>query len=58
MPKPRVFVTRIILEQGMQMIREFCDAEFWQDDLPPSREMLLDRVQGMHGLLPLINRQN
>jgi glyoxylate reductase len=54
MPKPRVFVTRIILEKGMQMIREFCDAEFWQEDLPPSREVLLERVQGMHGLLPLL----
>ena len=54
MPKPRVFVTRIILEQGMKMIREFCDAEFWQDDLPPSQDVLLDRVQGMHGLLPLL----
>jgi glyoxylate reductase len=54
MPKPTVFVTRIILEQGMHMIREFCEAEFWPDDLPPSHEVLLERVQGMHGLLPLL----
>jgi len=54
MPKPRVFVTRILLDKGMQMIREFCDAEFWQEDLPPSRETLLDRVQGKDGLLPLL----
>ena len=54
MPKPRVFVTRMILEQGLQMIQDFCDAEIWLDDLPPSHEILLDRVQGMHGLLPLL----
>lgn len=57
MSKPRVFVTRIILEQGMQVIREFCEADFWQEELPPSREVLLERVQGMHGLLPLLTDQ-
>jgi glyoxylate reductase len=54
MPKPRVFVTRLILEQGMQMIQEFCDAEVWPEDLPPSREVLLERVQGVQGLLSLL----
>lgn len=54
MPKPKVFVTRIILEQGTQIIMEFCDAEFWQDELPPSHEVLLDRVQGMDGILTLL----
>ncbi len=54
MPKPRVFVTRMILEQGLHMIQEFCDAEIWLDDLPPTREVLLKRVLGMEGLLTLL----
>jgi len=44
----------MILDQGLKMIQEFCDAEIWLDELPPSREVLLERVQGMHGLLTLL----
>lgn len=54
MPKPKIFVTRIILEQGMQMVQEFCEAEIWQEDLPPSRADLLKRVRGMDGILTLL----
>jgi glyoxylate reductase len=54
MSKPKVFVTRKILDRGMQMIQQFCDADIWLDDLPPSRQILLERVRGMDGLLPLL----
>jgi len=54
MEKPRVFVMRIILEEGMRMIRDFYEVEFWQEELPPSREVLFERVKGMDGLLPLL----
>ena len=54
MRRPKVFVTRLILEQGMKMIREFCDAVFWEDELPPSQEDLLKHSQGMDGLLTLL----
>jgi glyoxylate reductase len=54
MTKPRVFVTRIIRDAGLTLIRDFCDAEIWQDDLPPSREVLLEKVRGMDGLLCLL----
>jgi len=45
---------RIILEEGMRMIRDFYEVEFWQEELPPSREVLFERVKGMDGLLPLL----
>ncbi len=54
MTKPRVFVTRIIRDAGLTFIRDVCDAEIWQDDLPPSREVLLEKVRGMDGLLCLL----
>jgi len=54
MSKPKVFISRRILDQGMQLIQQFCDADIWQDELPPSREVLFDRVRGMQGLLPLL----
>ncbi len=54
MTKPKVFVTRIIRDAGLDLVREFCDAEIWQDDLPPTREVLLEKVRGLDGLLCLL----
>src|ERR1041385_3519727 len=54
MPKPKVFVTRVIPDKGLDMIRDFCDVNLWQEELPPSREELLKRVQGVDGILSLL----
>jgi glyoxylate reductase len=54
MPKPRVFVTRIIRDQGLDLVKDFCEAEIWPDELPPSRAALLEKVRGVDGLLCLL----
>jgi glyoxylate reductase len=54
MSKPKVFVTRMIREKGLRLVREFCDAEIWPDELPPSRAVLLEKVRGVDGLLCLL----
>jgi glyoxylate reductase len=54
MSKPKVFVTRVIPEKGLEIVREFCEVDLWQDELPPSREELLKRVQGVDGFLCLL----
>ncbi|MGD2041053.1 MAG: D-glycerate dehydrogenase [Anaerolineae bacterium] len=54
MSEPRVFVTRSIPEGGLALIREACNAEIWPEPVPPSRETLLDKVQGVDGLLSLL----
>jgi len=54
MKKPKVFVTRIILEQGLKLVQDFCDVDLWTDDLPPSRSALLEHVGGVDGLLCLL----
>ncbi|MGI8999473.1 MAG: 2-hydroxyacid dehydrogenase [Candidatus Limnocylindria bacterium] len=54
MKNPRVFVTRIIPDAGLDRVREACDVDLWDDDLPPSREELLRRAAGMDGLLTLL----
>lgn len=54
MPKPRVFVTRLIPEKGLNIVLEHCDATVWPDELPPSRDALLNGVRGMDGLLCLL----
>ncbi|MDD3828481.1 MAG: D-glycerate dehydrogenase [Anaerolineae bacterium] len=54
MSKPKVFVGRVLPEGGLEMIRGACDADVWPDELPPSREALLERVRGVDGLVSLL----
>lgn len=54
MSKPKVFITRAIPQKGFELIREFCDVDVWDEELPPSREELLKRVQGVDGILSLL----
>jgi lactate dehydrogenase-like 2-hydroxyacid dehydrogenase len=55
--RPRVFVTRIIPEEGLTAIRETCAAEVWVDDLPPPRDELLRRIAGADGVLTLLTER-
>ena len=52
--KPKVFVTRIIPEKGLKMVQEFADAEVWQDELPPPRAVILEKIKGLDGILSLL----
>jgi glyoxylate reductase len=52
--KPKVFVTRQIPEKGLSLVRDFCDAEIWSEELPPPREVLLERIQHVDGVLSLL----
>jgi glyoxylate reductase len=54
MTKPRVFVTRLILESGLNLVRDFCKADIWSEELPPSRSVLLEHIRGVDGLLCLL----
>jgi glyoxylate reductase len=52
--KPRVLVTRVIPDAGLDRVREECEVDLWTDELPPPREELLMRVAGKDGLLTLL----
>lgn len=54
MGKPKVFVTRIIPDEGLDQIRAFCDATVWEDELPPPREVLLRETRDADGLVSLL----
>ena len=54
---PRVFVTREIPAAGLDLIRQQCDAEIWPEPLPPSREVLLQKIQGCAGVLTLLTEK-
>ena len=52
--RSRVFVARRIPDEGLDPIRAACDADVWDDELPPPRDELLRRVTGVDGLLALL----
>ena len=52
--RPRVFVARRIPDQGLERILDACDADVWDEELPPSRTELLGRVAGVDGVLALL----
>jgi glyoxylate reductase len=54
MSKPRVFVSREIFPEALRAIEDETDAELWRDELPPPRDVLLDKVRGVDGLLCLL----
>ena len=54
MSRPRVFVARIIPDDGLDPIRAGCEVDLWTDELPPPRDELLRRVVGVDGLLSLL----
>ena len=54
MAQPRVFVSRIIPDEGLRAIQDATDATVWQDELPPPRDTLLRSIEGTDGVLTLL----
>ncbi|MCS7046082.1 MAG: D-glycerate dehydrogenase, partial [Gemmataceae bacterium] len=52
--QPKVFVTRIIPETGLKLIRDVCDADVWPDPLPPPAEVLRRKAADCEGLISLL----
>jgi glyoxylate reductase len=52
--QPRVFVSRILPEEGLVPIRDAAEADVWPGELPPTREELLNRVEGCNGIVTLL----
>jgi lactate dehydrogenase-like 2-hydroxyacid dehydrogenase len=51
---PRVFVSRVIPDEGLDLVRAATDATVWEDELPPPRDRLLEAVEGCDGILTLL----
>ncbi len=52
--KPRVFITRQLPEAALKMISPVCEVEVWPGELPTTREVLLDKVAALDGLLSML----
>ena len=57
MAKPKVFVTRVIPDKGLELVRDFCEVDLWPEELPPIRNELLQHVRGVDGLLCLLTEK-
>jgi glyoxylate reductase len=54
MTRSRVFVARVIPDEGLEPIRAATEIDLWPDDMPPPRDELLRRVAGADGVLTLL----
>jgi glyoxylate reductase len=54
MAKPAVLITRRIPTGPLEIARQHCDVDLWDEEIPPPREVLLERVHGKLGLLSLL----
>lgn len=54
MAKPNVYVTRLIPEAGITLLREQCEVEVNPEDRPLTRGELLQNIQGRDGILCLL----
>jgi len=55
MPKPKVFVTRIIPDAGLEKVKFHTDAEIWPDLMPPPYSVLLEKAGAAEGVLATLN---
>ena len=52
--KPKVFIARKIPEEGLEILKKVADIKVWQGELPPPRDVLLNEVEEVDGLIPLL----
>lgn len=51
MSSQKIFVTRLIPDPGLLLIKEHFQADVWSHEMLPSREELIERSRGVDGLL-------
>ena len=49
--RPRVFVTRRIFPEAEELLSAAAETEVWPDDLPPSPEVLLGKLENADGVM-------
>jgi glyoxylate reductase len=55
--RPKVFVTRVIPDAGLALLREHADVEVWPHDRPPTAQELVDRARGKDALVTLLTEK-
>ncbi len=55
--RPRVFVSRRIMPEGLDLLAHEVDVDLWPEELPPDRSELLRRVAGVDGFLSMLTER-
>ncbi len=54
-PKPKVYVTRLLPERGLSKIRQNFDMQVWEEYSPPPKRVIVEKVRDVDGLVPLLS---
>src|SRR5208337_667253 len=54
MPRPKVYITRLIPPAGIDLLKETCEVEINPEDRPLSRGELLAKVKDQHGVIGML----
>lgn len=54
MAKPRVYVTRLLPEAGLNIVRAFAETTVWEGEVPPPKDEIIRQVADADGLLALL----
>lgn len=57
MTKPKVYITRRLPDPAMERIHSYCEAQTWDEELPPPKEEIIRNVTEADGLLTLLTDQ-
>ena len=52
--RPKVFVARKMRDAGLNLVLDFCDADVWDQAMPPTRDVLLEKVRGVDGFISML----
>ena len=52
MARPRVFVTRRVDQEALDLLASEADIEVWEEDAAPPREVMLEKAAQVDGILP------
>jgi len=55
--KPKAYVTHKVPAAGITMLRQECEVEVWEGDLPVPRDVLLEKVRDSDGLYCLLTER-
>jgi glyoxylate reductase len=55
MPKPKAYITRMLPERGLNVIKKYFDVEIWQEYGPPPRNVLLEKAKDVDLLVTLLS---
>jgi len=55
--KPKVYCTRKLFDPAMEILESVADVRFWDEEIPPPRDVLLNEVRDVDGLCCLLTEK-